>query len=76
MVAHDPAILGSCRLGHFRLGVKKPLFDRAVTKLEKTSAKSLGGMDPAVAGHFRAGQWRAGVYLPKFDEAIARLEKV
>jgi len=72
----DPAVLGSCRLGYFRLDVKKPLFDEAIDKLEKTSVKSMGGVDPCVAGGFRAGMMRAGVYIPLFDKAVEDLEKV
>lgn len=71
----DKAYWDEMRWEHFRWDVSNPLFDQALEKFEKSSAKSLGGVDSAVAGSFRAGKWRAGVYLPLFDEALEKIRK-
>lgn len=72
----DPAVIGYMRIGHFRIGVKKPDFDRAITRLEKISAKSMGGKDPAIVGKCRVGYCRVGVKVPLFDAFVQRTEKV
>jgi len=71
----DKARWGSFRWGHFRWGVYRPDFDRVVDRLEKTSAKSMGGIDPDIFGERRWGMFRYDVYIPLFDGAVTRLEK-
>ena len=29
----DPAVIGSCRIGHFRIGVIDPIFDQIIGEL-------------------------------------------
>lgn len=72
----DKAEIGRMRIGNFRIGVTKPIFDNVVDKLEKTSSHSRGGMDAALVGYCRVGYCRVGVYVPVFDELIGKVEKV
>lgn len=66
MVARDKAILGSCQLGFFRLGVKRNDFDRAVARIEKVKAPSFTDV---VARLEKAK-------APSFSDVVKRLEKV
>lgn len=65
MVARDKAILGSCKLGFFRLGVKNSIFDDAVKAFENAHGTdscnvtrrklSLGARDSTTG-------WRAKIF--------------
>ena len=34
----EPAIIGHCRIGYFRIGVYNPVFDRVIDRLEQYHA--------------------------------------
>jgi hypothetical protein len=40
----DPAIVGYCRVGYFRIGVYDPVFDRMLRRLE--SRRDIAGVTP------------------------------
>jgi len=83
MVARDPSVLGSCKLGFFRLGVKNSIFDDAVKAFEDAHGSnscdvtrrklSLGARDSTTG-------WRAksftedtvkGIFTPKGSSPIS-----
>lgn len=79
----DKAFIGSCRIGHGRIGVKDPKFDTIMEQLEKQSACHLGNCAPAVAGPGGARaagtladdstlHCRCNVKIPRFDEKMER----
>jgi hypothetical protein len=61
----DPAIIGTMRIGYFRIGVAKPIYDEAIEQLMSPPS------DPAVEG-----RERERVLVPIFDEAVKQLESV
>jgi len=71
----DPAVIGHCRIGYFRIGVKDTVFDDAVDALEKTPLRSMGGKTPCIQGAAKQGKTRHNVKIPIFDEVVEILEK-
>lgn len=62
----DKAIMGTMRMGYFRMGVTVTIFDDAIEALEKMP----------VQRELIAGEWRAGVSIYIFDEVIKKLENL
>jgi len=71
----DPAIIGSMRVGHFRIGVKLVDFDRLVDQLEKTSTPTKIMADSRVI-EADGPVIRANVFIDLFDRIKTRVETV
>lgn len=69
----DPAIIGSCRIGHFRIGVFRDDWDRLLTRLKNLSLKQVG-TDPPVLGWSRHGYTYHGVQYGLFQDLKKKVE--
>ena len=73
--AVDPAIIGRCRIGYFRIGVKDPVFDKVLTQRINQAACNAGGKTPCVQGGAKQGHTRHGVKIPLFDELLEQMKR-
>lgn len=71
----DKAILGSMRLGYFRLGVYKPVWEDLIAQFENVSApkKIIVGGGAVKVGE---GVFRVGVFTTHFEDLIKVVENV
>jgi hypothetical protein len=65
--AVDSAVVGKCRVGYFRVGVKKPILDEDLKVLEGVKSTSI----------YKTGIYKPGIYRSNnpLDEALMDLEK-
>ena len=57
-----------------RVDVHRDIWDDALERTVKSSAKHMGGKDPAILGKCRLGYFRLSVRTPLFDAAKERLK--
>jgi len=70
MVARDPAILGQCKLGFFRLGVKNHVFDNMVKSFEKEGSCNVTRRKLSLGARDSTTGWRAKSYNEDTVKAI------